>query len=400
MLTSLPDDFRAALRLWLTRPVQALLSMLGVAVGIAGVFVVLAVGRGAETQVQQAMARLGAGTVLIVPAAAVEDESRAEIPTSILATLAGLMPVTLDLLSPQREAEVFATSSVGGGATARVVGVTDAHALLAGQRVLRGRGITSLDVFRRERVCVLGDGIARALFPRGDALGQPLRLGDQWFRVVGLLPDEGLALGKPAARGLTQTIYVPLDAPLFANDAPYSVLALRFAGEDALARALPLLERAVALTSTQSPVALELPLVALRGQQSVQRSVAGLLLAASLIALGIAGVGVMNTMLLNVASRRSEIGLRRAIGATRRHILGQFLLEAVVLTGLGGIGGALVGLVSVVVVELATGWPLSSDGVTLLGSIAVAFLVGAVFGGYPAWRAAGLAPVDTLRGPV
>ena len=391
-----------AARLWLTQPGQALLSMLGVSVGVAGLFLVLAVGRGAENEIQNALGELGAGTVILRPVEADEEDTQELLTPDFLSQLEAVLPSSLELSAPARRVWLAAQSSAGQALSVDVRGVTPAHAALSGQRVAWGRYIADLDIRNGSRVRVLGAGLARALYPRGDALNQQLRMGDSWYRIVGVLPDEGLLLGRPGSSQArkAESVYVPLSSPLFLRDQSYSIVTLRFADKSALFAAMPLIERALSAANLQEAVVLELPITALRSQYAVQRTFAAMLLAASVIVLVIAGVGVMNTMLLNVAARRSEIGLRRAIGATRSHILSQFILEAVMLTVTGGLAGVFVGVVGSYVVSTVTSWTLSLGALTVGSGVLSAMVLGALFGGYPAWRAAGLNPVQTLRGPV
>jgi putative ABC transport system permease protein len=253
---------------------------------------------------------------------------------------------------------------------------------------------------------VIGSGLATRLFADGDPVGRGVRAGDTWFLVVGVLE----AVSRPSSRrqpihrlDANGALIVPLgamDLALGSGDAPERVqeIAIRATASAAVER---LAAAAAATLARRHPGApsweIVVPRALLAARLRAQRTFGAVLAAIGGLALVISGVGIMNIMLASVAERTHEIGVRRAFGARRRDIVGQFAVEAALLCLAGGAAGVPAGALLALLVALAGGWPVAISGVSILLALGLAALVGLAFGIYPARLAARLDPVVALR---
>ena len=278
------------------------------------------------------------------------------------------------------------------------------YAELANLSPRAGRFIADRDLAGVERVCVLGGALGRRLFPRGQVLGQPLRIDGQWFRGVGWLQaGPGLpGLGTLGLGGADQRLYVPLGTLTAPGDGALDELLIRLARPDALGVATAVIRRVMTtgpagVAGAGVPVELIVPVEVMRQKHRLQALFRSALLGVAGLMLAVGGIGIMNVMMVSVAARRAEIGLRRAVGATRRHILIQFVTEAVVIAVAGGIAGVALGWALALVIDLASPWALVFSPLAALVGFAVSALAGVLFGTYPALGAASVSPIDALN---
>jgi putative ABC transport system permease protein len=282
-----------------------------------------------------------------------------------------------------------------------VYGVSAAYHDIRSWNVRDGRPLDPEDIRVARKVCLLGQTVADALFPDGDAVGQTVRIRNVPVEIVGVLERKG-----QTAEGADQD-----DVVL----APYTTVQKRLRGRQFIGTLL-------ASATSQSEVALAMQEItgALRDAHKLspkqpddftvrdQAQLAAtakettqvmttLLFAVASISLLVGGIGIMNIMLVSVTERTREIGLRRALGARQGDVLAQFLVEAVVLSALGGALGALVGVLSAAILAQATGWATHVTPSSLLIALAFSAAVGVFFGWYPARRAARLDPIEALR---
>lgn len=388
-----------ALQLWQRRRTQAALSTLGITVGITGLILVIAIGEGARRELQAAVGALGAGTVIV--------RNTAEPGTAPILTTEKAQRILR--LTQRRQAHVVpvrrAQSTIASQSTtlesAGLVGTSRNYASLHGITLHGGRFLTAADDRNRQRVCVLSWEAAKALFPRGQVLGQKLRIANEWYTVVGWLANRSTTLPQIEALSLTSsphTLYLPLNAPAFAiQQHALDELLVRFKDESQLMQALPVIERVFERLQPEPAVEYIVPIALLRHKQRVQQLFQYLLLGVAGIMLLVGGVGIMNIMLFNVIARRAEIGLRRAIGATRTDIAWQFATESMVITALGGLAGIVLGWLCTFIIGATTTWQLAFSGnAALLGAVA-SLVIGGIFGSYPALQAAAVSPVHSLR---
>ena len=378
------------------------LSILGVVFGVAAVVAMSSVGEGARRETLAQIAALGIDTVTLRPRAPLPGQPPPPaLPGAAVESLQRVVP-GVRAVAPLRVAELPAESG-GRSAAAIAVGTTPSYRDAARLQVEAGRFLAELDVADRKRVAVLGAAVARALFPLDSPLGETLRLGGDYYQVVGVLEGRSSPRGRGSAipaRDLNRCVLVPLRALDRGQDPlPDGVDEIVFRLGDpaavvpAAAVAQSLLQR---LTGNQ-PLEVVVPREILRQRERTQRIFNVVTGAVAAISLIVGGIGIMNIMLASVAERTREVGIRRALGARKRDIAAQFLVERSLLTVVGGLLGSALGLVGSSLIQRFAGWPTAVHPLMLAAALVVAAAVGVGFGFYPAWHAAGLEPVAALR---
>jgi putative ABC transport system permease protein len=376
------------------------LSLLGVAIGVAAVILLTSLGEGARRYVTGEFALLGSNLVIVLPGKA---ETTGVVP------VAGGVPndLTLDDVEALRR-RVSALSAVAplsiGGLTARcgersrdltVAGVTAEWKEIRRLQLREGTFIPSGEPSRAPRVCVIGGKVATELFPRRSPLGELLRLGEEKFRVTGVLAPRGVSIGLD----LDEVVLIPIGHHLrmFDRRSVFRVLC-----EARSARDVDAAKRAI-LAVLKDRHDGEEDVTALT-QDAVMKTfgkIFGILTAAlagiGAVSLTVAGVGIMNVMLVSVSERTREVGLLKALGASRGQVLRVFLVEAALLSTAGGILGLLAGWGGTAFLRaLYPSFPIEPPAWAVVAAFAVSVSVGLVFGVLPARRAARLDPVVAL----
>lgn len=408
---TLPDIFSLSLKSLLRTKGRAVLTMLGIIIGIASVILTLAIGQAAESFLLSQVASFGSNLIFVANGKG--DQERGGPPeASIKQTL-----TMQDFTRLQREPWVEyvnaasiandVVSANGVNVFAPISGTTEDEVRIFKSVVARGRFITDEDVASRSRVIVLGATVAKKLFSENDPVGKSVKMGRRTYRVVGVM-DVG---GTRFFTKLDDQVYVPVTAILQQyNRERINFISLTPKGlsvEAAKERTRLVLRDTHNLDNPQGLLSKDDFRVA--SQEDAARSAATigtvlqtLLGSIAAISLVVGGIGIMNIMFVTVTERTQEIGLRKALGATRRDVLGQFLMEALMLTLVGGALGVVFGLtLSVIAIQIINqfqeGWafvfPL--NGVILAFSVSA--FIGLVFGYYPARRAATLNPIESLR---
>ncbi|MDQ2922063.1 MAG: ABC transporter permease [Acidobacteriota bacterium] len=284
-----------------------------------------------------------------------------------------------------------------------LIGVTPYYEFTQSSYVSRGRFITDEDLRERSNICVLGQDLVRALFPYEDPLDKELKINGRPFRVVGVMEPLGNFLGQSR----DNSIFVPITTfDKYYPDAPFpEVVFVIIVRPRSRAYVKSAIDEMTDILRRRRHDKLGQPnTFGISSQDALMDiynqltgATALVLTAVSFVALMIGGIGVMNIMLVSVTERTKEIGVRKAVGATRINILAQFLIEAVVLTAIGGLAGLGVGeLLSFLVNKyspLPAFVPLWAIGV----GVGISAAVGIVFGLWPAWKAARLDPIEALR---
>jgi putative ABC transport system permease protein len=392
---------RLAARSLRLHKLRSSLSILGVVFGVAAVVAMSSVGEGARRETLAQIAALGIDTVTLKPQPAQPGEPISSLPLATAESLRRVVP-GLRAVAPLRVAELAADA--GGRSTPVVVlGTTPAYADAARLELAAGRFLAELDVGDRKRVAVLGASVVRALFPLTGPLGERLRLGGDWYQVIGVLEERASPRARGSAiraRDLNRAVIVPLPAldrgqSRQADGA--DEIVLRLGTPEAVEPAALVAQAVVRRTTGGSNPELLVPREILRQRERSQRVFNVVTGAVAAISLLVGGIGIMNIMLASVAERTREVGVRRALGARRRDVAAQFLVESSLLTATGGLLGSALGLVGAVLIQSFAGWPTAVHPLMLLVALLVALGVGIGFGFYPAWHAAGLDPVEALR---
>lgn len=282
----------------------------------------------------------------------------------------------------------------------RVRGVTEDYPLLEELPLAAGRHLAGSDVAASGQVVVLGWDVARDLFPRhADPVGREVKIGGRHFKVVGLIEDRGTVLGN----NRNEVALIPITAWQKVYGSGES-LDLRVAARD-LAELDGARDEATFLMRVRhrlrpmerNDFAVQTSDQLLNIWGGISGAIYGALVPLVGISLVVGGIVLMNVMLVSVTERTREVGVRKALGARRVSILWQFLVEAITLSLIGGVIGILIGLLLAWLISLASPLPFAVAGWSLVLGLGTTFLIGAVFGTWPAWKAAGFDPVEALR---
>jgi len=373
-----------------TRKLRAGLSALGIMIGIASLVAVLGLSESSKSDLLAQIDRLGTN-LLVVQAGQGIGLGSAELPDTASAMVSRIGPVEEVSATGTLDANVYRTdlvpSSQSGGISVRAV-ETDLLLTLGG-RIAVGRFLD--EVAAEYPAVVLGSVAADRLGITGLDDRPLVWLGGQWFPVVGLLDPIDLSPDLDRAALVTQAAaeeylgYDGVPSALYVRTDPDWV--------DGVMSVLP------PTVNPENPDQVEVsrPTDALEAKAAAESAFTNLFLGLGAVALLVGGVGIANVMVISVLERRAEIGLRRALGATRRHVAVQFLLEALLLAAVGGVGGVLLGTGVTAAYARIRGWGLLIPSLALWGGLAAALLIGTLAGFYPAMRAARLSPTEALR---
>jgi putative ABC transport system permease protein len=387
---SAPDLLRLAVHGLRVRPLRVVLAALGIAIGIGAMLAVVGISASSRAELNRKLEALGTNLLSVQPGTSFTGEQ---------ATLPDEAPVMI-----RRMTDVQAVSVIGQlkgihayrhdhipvietGGMAVYAAKPDLTATL-GATMVAGRW---LDAVREQYpVVVLGDRAAARLGIGAAHVGQQIWVGQRWVTVTGILApvtlapalDYGVFMGWPAAK------------QYFNVDADITTLYAR--ADPAHVENVAALLGSTANPSHPNEVQVSRPSDMLAAKAAADLAFTGLLVGLGAVALLVGGIGVINTMVISVLERRSEIGLRRSQGATRGHIRLQFLSEALVLSCLGGAAGVLIGSLVTIIYAMLKHWPVAIPLWSVAGGMITTLVIGALGGLYPAMRAARLAPTEAL----
>jgi putative ABC transport system permease protein len=384
------DVLRTALVGLRTRRLRTALSALGIMIGIASLVAVLGLSDSSKSDLLTQLDKLGTN-LLVVQAGQGIGLGDAALPATAVPMVGRIGPVEEVSALGSIDANVYRTDYVPSGQSGGISVLAGETNLLDTLQGTLASGRFLDDLTAQYPTVVLGSIAAQRLGIEAADGRQAVWLGGQWFTVIGILEsvelssdlDRAAIVGAGAAEeylgydGVASTVYVRT-----AED-----------WVDAVMEVLP------PTVNPENPDQVEVsrPTDAIEAKAAAESAFTNLFLGLGAVALLVGGVGIANVMVISVLERRAEIGLRRALGATRRHVAVQFLLEALLLAVVGGIGGVLLGAGVTAIYAHIKGWSLLIPGLALWGGLGAALLIGTIAGLYPALRAARLSPTEALR---
>ena len=403
------QSFRLALKSLMTSKMRALLTMLGIIIGVGAVIVITSLGNGMQNMMNEQFEKLGANLVQVQlfmyggDSRSVDPDDMYELVDKYPQYISGVTPYVSAQLAVRQGSEDFERTSIYG------VGETflnERGATMRGQHLGKGRFISYIDAARYQNVCVIGAYLEEEAF-QGDALGKQLSIGGEHFTVIGVL-EKNSDMSEGSGDDI---IYLPYTTALrLSGSADASIYMFTSTSKDTAATAKGIIENRLYKTFQSSDYYFVMTSAEMMdAMNAMMGTMMAVLVAIAAISLLVGGIGIMNIMLVSVTERTREIGIRKSLGAKRKDIRGQFIIEAGTTSAIGGVLGILVGIgLASLAGSLIGGMMTSSMGggstfsaVPNLSSVAVAFGVsvgiGILFGYLPAKKAAALNPIDALR---
>ena len=403
------QSFRLALKSLMTSKMRALLTMLGIIIGVGAVIVITSLGNGMQNMTNEQFEKLGANLVQVQlfmyggDSRSVDPDDMYELVDKYPQYISGVTPYVSAQLAVRQGSEDFERTSIYG------VGETflnERGATMSGQNLGKGRFISYIDAARYQNVCVIGAYLEEEAF-QGDALGKQLSIGGEHFTVIGVL-EKNSDMSEGSGDDI---IYLPYTTALrLSGSADASMYMFTSTSKDTAATAKGIIENRLYKTFQSSDYYFVMTSAEMMdAMNAMMGTMMAVLVAIAAISLLVGGIGIMNIMLVSVTERTREIGIRKSLGAKRKDIRGQFIIEAGTTSAIGGVLGILVGIgLASLAGSLIGGMMTSSMGggstfsaVPNLSSVAVAFGVsvgiGILFGYLPAKKAAALNPIDALR---
>jgi len=410
--------------LWMHR-LRSLLTVLGIVFGVCSVIAMLAIGEGASYEAQEQIAKLGSQNIILTSVKPSEDQKISQSGRTSFVLEYGLTYRDLDRLRhtipgitivvPSRVIRDYIWN-ISRRVDCEINGTVPWYPEMRNHRVATGRFFTMTDMDTRASVCVLGAETVPMLFPLDAPLGRDVRVGPDYYRVIGVMesrgkvaqPDTSTGAAKPAA----YQIFIPLETAktrygevlikrrtgsLEAEIVQLHEVTVRVADRDRVLAVADAVKELLEHHHKKKDYEVVVPLELLRQAERTKQIFNIVLGSIAAISLLVGGIGIMNIMLATVTERTREIGIRRALGAKRRDILTQFLIESVILSGTGGLLGVILGVAIPVLVSYFAGMKTIVTFWSPMLAFSISALVGIVFGLYPAQRAATMDPVEALR---
>jgi len=412
-------NVRLGIKNLMLHKLRTFLTTLGVVFGVGSVVAMLAVGEGASKEALEQIRKLGSNNIIVTSMRPAEDEANSTTHSHM--SFYGLLyddeqRVTGSFAAVERTVPIKLIrkdSRLGDQSLElRVVGTIPTWFDLVKRSVIAGRVLQTRDMAERANAVVLTEYGARRLLATKHTIGQPIRIGGDYFEVVGIVQSEDSQAGGLQTPDEQVDAYIPINV---ARERFGDITVKRTSGSRIRER-VELHQLIVQVKTIQDvePVAsaieqmlgrfhkkrdyrLSVPLALLRQAEATKRTFNIVLGSIAGISLLVGGIGIMNIMLASVTERTREIGVRRAIGAKRRQIVSQFLIETVVLSTVGGLIGVAVGVLIPALVTYFAGMPTIVTPHSIVLSVGISMGVGIIFGLYPAIRAANLDPIVALR---
>jgi len=386
-MTMFFNTLRLALRSILTNKMRSFLTMLGIIIGVVSVVMLMSIAQGTTSSVTSAISSMGSELLTVtVTEENIELTTEDFLALESLDGVAGVAPY-LSVSGTARSGSAYASASG--------CGVTEAYLEVADLALQAGRGIVPSDLEWRTNVAVIGTEIAGELYESYDVIGKTFTMNNRSFTVVGLLEESG----SDTSGSLDNRVLIPLTTAQRVSDATtINTCYLRAESAESVETAQTLAELYLySLTGDEDSYSVFNMSELLETLDGVMSTLSLMLGGIAGISLLVGGIGIMNIMLVSVAERTREIGIRKAIGARRLHIMMQFLIEACVLSLLGGMIGLGVSMLGLKIFSVIAETEIAMESVAALGALAFCMVIGLIFGGYPAAKASRMTPIDALQ---
>jgi putative ABC transport system permease protein len=385
---SLLEAMRVAYAAVVSNKMRTFLTTLGVVIGVASVIALVSVSNGASALITGQIEALGTNMLLITPA-----NARTYLTLEDVARLQSRVPA-LSHVAPALSFRGVVKWGLNSYETS-IEGVAPAHTVVRNYEVVEGRYLTDADLEHSRRVAVIGHAVLGELFKGRNVLGQQLTVNGQQFTVVGVLAQKGQALGTNP----DDVVHIPVTAAQrLAGTTRLSVIYARLSHGDLALETVAQIKRIFERhLGRADQVRIQSQDELLGAVDTATRTLSLMLGGIAGISLLVGGIGIMNIMLVSVTERTREVGLRKAVGARRKDIMQQFLIESLFISIGGGMIGIFLGTMLAAVIARFGGWTNAVSPNSIVLSFFFAAAVGVGFGLYPAMKAARLDPITSLR---
>ena len=396
------NTIKVALRALRRSAMRSVLTALGIIIGVAAVIAMVSIGNGAKSQVESSIASLGQNIITVFPGNFTAGGVRGGFGTASTLTVEDALAIRNEIagvvnLSPEMRdrSQVLAN---GLNWNTQIAGEDVNYLEIRIWPVASGAMFTDSDVRSAAKVCVIGKTVADQLYQDNDPVGQTLRIRNLPFKIIGVLSAKGF---NYFGQDQDDIIIIPYTSHLkrIARRPNLNSIVIQAQSPEMMSR----IQQDVTDLLQQRRNGRE-PDFTVRNQQELAEAATAttktmtvLLGAIAGVSLIVGGIGIMNIMLVSVTERTREIGIRLAVGAHGRDVLTQFLVEAIILSSMGGALGVLLGVGSSQLISRLNGWPVLVSSSAIVGAVAFSAAIGVFFGFYPARKAAQLDPIEALR---
>ncbi len=401
----LAESLSMAVKTLTANKLRSTLTMLGIIIGNSSVIAMIGIGQGAQRLASEQFESLGPNVLFVVPGTREARRTTFDLPRNLV--LADAEAIAEQVPTAQAVAaqitNQYLVSFRGNNSNSQVIGTTPSFLEVRSFEVDRGRFVTQEDLDRNTRVAAIGADVPEQLFKGEDPIGQQIRVRNVSFEVVGVMKEKGSFLGQ----NQDGSIFLPLTTMsnrLVGNTSPFgtevSFISISAINEESVGAAQFQIRNLLRLRHKITDVD-DFGVDTQKDILSIVGTITGaltlMLSAIAAISLLVGGIGIMNIMLVSVSERTQEIGLRKAIGATQKDILVQFIIEAVILSAAGGATGAAIGIGGVLLVGAFSPLQAAVSPVAILMAVSISGGIGLFFGVFPARQAAKLDPIVALR---
>lgn len=367
---------------------RSILTMLGLIIGVASVIVLVGIGNGATTSVTSEVQSLGTD-ILTVSISSSSSYFKYEQMEEVLKL------DNISAVAPYKSVSATVSRGTTTSSKSSILATNANYLEVTNIEIASGRTISTIDVENKSKVCILGSDIAKTLFNLASPVGETIKIDGDNYTVIGLLEEQGTSMGTD----VDSMILMPITtAKYLGEDTSITSLYVKVTDDSKITATQRVLENYIRSTlqissdyytvSTQDSV--------LDTMENITSTLSLMLGGIASISLIVGGIGVMNVMLVSVTERTKEIGIRKSLGAKRRDILFQFLIEALVLSLLGGLIGIILAFGIGTITE-KIGYSFEPGNLVVIIAFASSAIIGLIFGIFPAYRAASLNPIDALR---